>query len=309
MKLNAYQKTAFATVFATLFLILVGGLVRAAGAGLGCPDWPKCFGTWIPPTNVADLPDGFEASQFNVWKTWIEYVNRLVGVVIGLLIIATFLRSFRYRKLEPSVFYSSALAFILVLVQGWLGGQVVKTGLSEWMITIHMMLALVIVNVLVYASFKSTSEFIKIELAETVKKKLFIVGSLLLGLTLVQLVLGTQVREAVDIIKESQSIVPPRSEWIPQIGEIFLIHRSFSWLVLIVGAVLVFLAYQQKLSGTISKIIYLNFILILSQILAGVVLEYFDMPPAFQVVHLVGIALMVCAQFLMLLLVRLGTSD
>ncbi len=309
MKLNAYQKTAFATVFATLFLILVGGLVRAAGAGLGCPDWPKCFGTWIPPTNVADLPAGFDASQFNVWKTWIEYVNRLVGVVIGLLIIATFLRSFRYRKTTPSVFYSSGTAFILVLVQGWLGGQVVKTGLSEWMITIHMMLALVIVNVLVYASFKSTSEFIKVELSETVKKKLFLVGSLLLGLTLVQLVLGTQVREAVDVIKESQNMVPPRSEWIPQIGEIFLTHRSFSWLVLIAGVMLLFLNYQQRVTGIISKIIYLNFALILSQILAGIVLEYFDMPPVFQVVHLVGIALMVCAQFLMLLMIRLRASD
>ncbi|RNC79406.1 MAG: heme A synthase [Balneola sp.] len=309
MKLNPYQKTAFATVFATLFLILVGGLVRAAGAGLGCPDWPKCFGTWIPPTNVVDLPPEFEASQFNVWKTWIEYVNRLVGVVIGLLIIATFVRSFRYRKSVPSVFYSSGAAFVLVLVQGWLGGQVVKTGLSEWMITIHMILALIIVNVLVYASFKSATEFIKIELSEAVRKKLFITGSVLLGITFIQLVLGTQVREAIDVIKEADGIIPPRSTWIGKVGDIFSIHRSFSWLVLISGAVLMYFVYRPKLSGPIFKLANLNFVFILSQIAAGVILEYFDMPPAFQVVHLVGIALMVCAQFLMLLMLRLRVTD
>ena len=101
MKLNAYQKTAIVTVFATLFLILVGGLVRAAGAGLGCPDWPKCFGTWIPPTSADALPAGFDESQFNVWKTWIEYINRLIGVLIGFLITATFALSFRYRKEKP----------------------------------------------------------------------------------------------------------------------------------------------------------------------------------------------------------------
>jgi len=122
MELNRYQKVALTTVGATIFLIFVGGLVRASGAGLGCPDWPKCFGMWIPPTAASDLPSQFDVSQFNVFKTWTEYVNRLIGVVIGLLITATFVLSFRYRKTEPAVLYSSALAFVLVLVQGWLGG-------------------------------------------------------------------------------------------------------------------------------------------------------------------------------------------
>ena len=72
MKLNAFQKTAIGTVFATIFLIFIGGLVRASGAGLGCPDWPRCFGTWVPPTNLSDLPPQFDPNQFNVVKTWTE---------------------------------------------------------------------------------------------------------------------------------------------------------------------------------------------------------------------------------------------
>ena len=74
MKLNLYQKTALSTIAATLFLIMVGGIVRAAGAGLGCPDWPKCYGLWIPPMHVSDLPSGFDVDSFNAFKTWTELV-------------------------------------------------------------------------------------------------------------------------------------------------------------------------------------------------------------------------------------------
>ena len=119
MALNRFQKLALTTVAATLFLILVGSLVRATGAGLGCPDWPKCFGVWIPPTSLADLPAGYDPADFNVFKTWTEYINRLIGVVIGLLIIiATAFTSLSYRRKRPVVTYAAWAAFVLVLVQG-----------------------------------------------------------------------------------------------------------------------------------------------------------------------------------------------
>ena len=62
---------------------------------MGCPDWPTCFGQWVPPTSESDLPRnyqeiyadlGYAETRFNVVKTWTEYVNRLIGVGIGLLI-------------------------------------------------------------------------------------------------------------------------------------------------------------------------------------------------------------------------------
>ena len=303
MKLNTFQKTAITTVGATLFLILVGGLVRAAGAGLGCPDWPKCFGMWIPPTTLADLPAGFEPSQFNVYKTWIEYLNRLVGVVIGLLITATFFLSVKYRKEKPSVFYSSAAAFVLVLFQGWLGGVVVKTGLHEGLITAHMLVAMIIVTTLLYATFEATSDLLKIRIEESFRTKLLWGTWILLGLTIAQLVLGTQVREAIDVIKEA-AIVPSRSVWIDQVGSIFPIHRSFSWLVIFAGAYLFYALNKNKAEGLVLRLGNLNVIMVLLQVLIGLGLYYLDMPRILQVLHLVGMAVMVCTQFLLILVVR-----
>jgi len=307
MKLNAFQKTAITTVGATLFLILVGGLVRAAGAGLGCPDWPKCFGMWVPPTSLADLPASFDASQFNVYKTWIEYLNRLVGVVIGLLITATFLLSLRYRKSKPTVFYSSAAAFVLVLFQGWLGGVVVKTGLHEGLITAHMLVAMVIVATLLYAAFEATSDLFKIRIEETFRKKVLWTMWVLLGLTMVQLVMGTQVREAIDVIKMAEN-VPSRSVWLDQVGSIFPIHRSFSWFVILSGVFLFYLLKKDKAEGLVMKLGQWNVILVLLQVLIGVGLYYLDMPRILQVLHLVGMAVMVCAQFFMILVLKRGNS-
>ena len=129
--IRGFRKLCFSTLIAVYFLILVGGIVRSSGSGMGCPDWPRCFGRWTPPTSAGQLPEnykevnssfrekknqkfihylrafGFQATaekmqqdksileeeDFNVTKAWIEYVNRLVGVMIGLLIVALFWKS------------------------------------------------------------------------------------------------------------------------------------------------------------------------------------------------------------------------
>ena len=84
-----FRRIGILTIFAVYCVILMGGIVRASGAGMGCPDWPTCFGQWIPPTEESQLPAnyheiyaqrGYENTQFNPVKTWTEYTNRLVGV-------------------------------------------------------------------------------------------------------------------------------------------------------------------------------------------------------------------------------------
>src|SRR5688572_26064768 len=102
-----FRVLASVTVAAVYLLILVGGIVRATGSGMGCPDWPKCFGRWVPPTDESQLPAdyqeiyahrGYGEARFNVAQTWTEYLNRLLGVVIGFLIFATLLASLRFWR-------------------------------------------------------------------------------------------------------------------------------------------------------------------------------------------------------------------
>lgn len=304
MRFNTYQKVALTTVGAIIFLIFVGGLVRASGAGLGCPDWPKCFGMWIPPVSVAELPPQFDVSQFNVVKTWTEYLNRLIGVVVGLLITTTFLLSFRYRKDNSAVFYSSGAAFFMVLLQGWLGGQVVMTGLSGWLITLHMLLAMCILVTLVYAIFKASSKDLSVEISSDLSWFLYITMIVLVVSTFVQLILGTQVREGIDVLKNLAD-PPPRETWIGQVGFVDEIHRSFSWLLFAAGSVLFYLTNWRVDSPILNKIGIVIFALIGLQILTGIGLYYLSLPPAYQVVHLSGVSFLIAAEtFFGLLLVH-----
>jgi len=301
MKLNFYQKTAITTVIATVVLIFVGGLVRAAGAGLGCPDWPQCFGMWIPPTTVAELPSQYDASLFNPLHTWLEYINRLIGVLIGFLITLTFAASFKYRKSDRVITYFSALAFVMVLFQGWLGGQVVRSGLSAGMITIHMIIAMALLATLFYATFRSLRSRITLSLNPSLKKHLLIVSGALLLITLVQMIMGTQVRESVDIAKNVMEL--PRSQWIDSLGGLYSVHRSFSWLLVALAGYLVYQSRAKHVSKRLNKLSVFIAILIVSQMFIGIGMERLGMMGVFQVLHLVGVAILICAELLYLFII------
>ncbi len=308
MKLDSFQKTALTTVAATLFLIFVGGLVRAAGAGLGCPDWPRCFGSWIPPTTVEQLPSQFDPSQFNVVKMWIEYINRLVGVVIGLLIIATAALSLRFRKSKPQITWASVASLVLVIFQGWLGGQVVRSALDEWLITLHMLLAMVIVNLLIYATFKAFTEHLSYTINDGVRKHLFIVTGILLFAAVLQMGLGTQVREAIDaVVKANPNL--DRSQWLENVGFIDHLHRSTSWSLLILGVYLGWFINKSSLANPVYKAGFGIILLIVLQILLGVGLAYMGMPAAFQVLHLTFASFLVSALIVMIYLIQEGKPD
>ncbi|MBL4821474.1 MAG: COX15/CtaA family protein, partial [Gammaproteobacteria bacterium] len=162
--LSRYRRFAWITIAAVYFLILVGASVRASGAGMGCPDWPTCFGQWIPPTSEAQLPAdyqeiyaelGYADTRFNVVKTWTEYTNRLVGVTIGFLVFLTAVFSWSCRRHDPWIFRASVAAFFMVGFEGWLGSQVVSSNLQPGLITLHMLMALAIVAALLFALAQS----------------------------------------------------------------------------------------------------------------------------------------------------------
>ncbi|HAS43348.1 MAG TPA: heme A synthase [Microscillaceae bacterium] len=312
-KHKVFRRLGIVTIVAVYFLIAVGGIVRTTGSGMGCPDWPKCFGSWIPPTEVSQLPknykekfkvQGKEIADFDAFKTWTEYVNRLIGVLIGLFIFATFVASFSYRKTDRSIIILSFASVILVGFQGWIGAKVVASDLAVSLITIHMVIAIVLVFLLIYTiirGFKSVWKSTSISNKKRVNQMLVVA----LLLSFIQVVLGTQVREAVDIIAKTMG-ENQRGLWIENLGMDFLIHRSFSWLVFLSHVYLVYLLYThiQDRKNYIFKYTIFLFVLIVSEIATGVGMAYFGIPAFLQPIHLLIGSLVLGVQFFLLLAIN-----
>src|SRR5258706_2024933 len=221
-RLDTFQKLAVATTATTYLLIMVGGLVRAVGAGLGCPDWPKCFGSWVPPFRADQLPAGFDPLRFNAALTWTEYLNRLLGVMVGVLIFSTLAAAIVRHRRTRRVLGPTGAAFLLVGFQGWLGGRVVAHGLEPWIVTAHLVVALVIVSLLLCAPVNAF--FPDAAPAASPERRLIGRGALgLIALTLVQVAGGTQVRSRIDDAAAAGRAA--REQWLEAVGAVGTLHR------------------------------------------------------------------------------------
>jgi cytochrome c oxidase assembly protein subunit 15 len=303
-----------------IYLVVVAGsFVRISGAGMGCPDWPKCFGQWVPPTEANQLPSDYrevylekrtkkiekfcrmlesiglketsntiladptllQEEPFNATKTWIEYVNRLFGFVAGnLMLLGLFWIVLKYRK--ERILLLSAVNLILMGIEAWFGSIVVASNLVPWTITVHMLLALIIIALQLYI----------IHLISPVQKTLIPLNStmkwlvlLVFAITFYQMFLGTQVREYVDeLTKEGFG----RADWTDKMGWSFLIHRSFSWLVLIL---LTYIVWRNEKEYKI-WLIRSAYVILSLELIGGVLLAYADMPGLVQTSHLVFAAVL-----------------
>ena len=296
-------------------IVIAGSLVRITGSGMGCPDWPKCFGQWIPPTDSSELSDDYQnyfsekrvekiekfskllsafgmnstaqklkndpqlaiEEEFNARKTWTEYGNRLVGFLAGnVMLISFFWLLLKYRQ-HRKIILLAGLNLILMGFEGWFGSIVVASNLVPWTITVHLFFALVIIALQIYI----------IRLISPVQQNNLQISKMMRGLmliifiiTFIQLFLGTQVRESIDELVKAGFT---RKEWINLLGLPFYIHRSFSWLVLIL---LTYVFWKNEKSQKI-KIISWTFYMLVLGLISGVLLAYIDMPGLVQTSHLI----------------------
>jgi cytochrome c oxidase assembly protein subunit 15 len=295
-------------------VVIAGSIVRTSGSGMGCPDWPKCFGQWVPPTDEAQLPENyrdpllekrikkaekftrllnalgmnetaeklkndphlFTEEPFNARRTWTEYGNRLVGFLAGNIVLILFLWTFlRYRK-NRKILLLAAINAVLMAFQGWFGSIVVASNLVPWTITVHLLVALVIIGIQIYIIRKvSATQNRNIAISRYLKILLFVS----LVITVGQMFLGTQVREYIDALTRQGF---GRETWSEKLGLIFFIHRSFSWLVLILLGVLAYINEKQNKEW----IFRWAFVILAIELTSGVVLAYFDLPGWVQVSHL-----------------------
>src|SRR6185295_3055279 len=137
-----FQKLAATTVAGTLGLVTIGVVVRATDAGLGCPDWPFCYGQLLPP-----------AGDF---KAWIEWIHRTVAAVIGLEILGLAVLAVRDHRARRSILWPTLGAVLLVGFQAWLGRETVRLGNTGESVTAHLAAAMALVGLLVYVLVRSS---------------------------------------------------------------------------------------------------------------------------------------------------------
>ena len=304
-----FRRFGILTIASVFFLIFVGGLVRSTGSGMGCPDWPKCFGQWVPPSDISQLPPDYkeqfktathEVADFDVYKTWTEYINRLIGVTTGLFILLTVFFAVPYLKKDKTVFWLSFLAFILVGFQGWIGAKVVDTNLAHWMVTIHMIIALVIVGLLIYTITRSQDFVIEQQNNDNMLKGLMFA---MLCFSLIQTVSGTQVRENIDQLAAIMG-EQNRPYWVSKLGSWFTFHRSAS-----LTSFIVTLAVVRKCRNAFHRnsIVYKAalalILLICVQIASGKILDVWGFPKQIQSIHLFIGSLIVGIQLFIAILI------
>lgn len=341
------QRTKFKQVnlfaIVSLFLvILAGGIVRSSGSGMGCPDWPKCFGRYIPPTDVSQLPKDYKQKyvdsrvkkntrfakmldvfgynalaarirkdrsilvpeDFNAANTWTEYINRLIGVIAGLFLLLTVVFSFSYKSDAVIIPILSIVNLILVGFQAWLGSIVVSTNLTSWLVTVHMLIALAILAVSIYTY----------NLARTLGKPVLKVKPFIIVITVAaflisifQIIVGTNVREEVDAA--SNRLQGYRQDWITAAGNALESHRTIAIAMLVINVSLYVLIRKFYSRESFQRqIMSFTFLMIMLQIVTGIILSYFMLPPFAQAAHILLASLVFGAQFYLLLNLNRSTG-
>ena len=301
----------WATLIMIYLVIIAGSIVRITESGMGCPDWPKCFDQYIPPTDISELPENYQyyyssvrekkikkftsflksigleekailiesdksllyEQPFNVWNTWLEYINRLIGALAGLFIFGGFILALKQKK---DKILKSLLAFGLILLtffQAWWGSMVVATNIVPWVLTVHMVIAaLMITWQILIISFWNRSTI-------SIPKSLKLIALFGTLFFLFQIIVGTQVRQIVDHWLESSS----RNDLLLEKFQFFISHRTIALFIVLFSLFLGLYAYVKKI-----KIleIYIFLFCVLLEGLVGKILADFNLPYILQPIHL-----------------------
>ena len=315
---------------ASLYLIfLAGSFVRMTGSGMGCPDWPKCFGYLIPPTSEEQItwkpnasfekgmiiikdevlyvaekglktasdfnPNNWEKytkheyAKFNKFHTWTEYINRLTTVLSGFVFLFLLVGAFLNRKENKWILPLALISFFLMLVEAVLGKIVVDTNLKPTMITIHMVVGLFIIALILRLLFIVTEKKVTYQY-HSLFNKLLILSVIF---SLIQIALGTQVRQFIDEqVKLFGFDNKEYSLMAPNFK--FYFHRSFTIAIILVNLGMFYLNQVKDLGY---KLVNWILVLLFLETITGILMYYADFPIGTQAIHLLSGALLFGVQF------------
>ncbi|MGJ8743866.1 COX15/CtaA family protein [Polaribacter sp.] len=326
---NRFPKIVQIAIISVYLIFLAGSVVRMTGSGMGCPDWPKCFGYYIPPTSEeqitwkpnSEFKKGFiiikdealfvaeknikTASEFNKdnwanytkhnyatfnkYHSWTEYINRLSSVLAGFVFLFLIYSATKFWKTDKRIPLLAYTAFFLMLVEAWLGKTVVDTNLKPTIITIHMVIGLIIIALLLQLKFIN-SDRKRIYRYNAVFNKLLIVSVIF---SLIQIALGTQVRQFIDEqVKLFGFENKDYSLMNPSLK--FYFHRSFTIAIVLVNLGMFYMNQVKKLGyKLVNWIVFLIFL----ETVTGVLMYYAEFPLGTQATHLLSGAILFGLQF------------
>ncbi|MEE9406840.1 MAG: COX15/CtaA family protein [Polaribacter sp.] len=326
---NRFPKIVQISLISIYLIFLAGSVVRMTGSGMGCPDWPKCFGYLIPPTSEeqitwkpnAEFKKGFiiikdevlfvaeknikttasfnrtnwtnytkhDYAKFNKYHTWTEYINRLTSVLAGFVFLFLIYGATKYWKTDRRIPYLAYAAFFLLLVEGAIGKMVVDTNLKPGVITIHMVLGLVIIALLLKLKFIVSDNKKKYNY-NSIFNKLLIVSVVF---SLIQIAMGTQVRQFIDEqVKLFGFENKDYSLMNPSFK--FYFHRSFTIAIVLVNLGLFYLNQIKNLGyKLVNWIVFLIFL----ETITGILMYYAAFPLGTQATHLLVGAVLFGLQF------------
>ncbi|MDO8261641.1 MAG: COX15/CtaA family protein [Gallionella sp.] len=316
---DKYRKLIWVTLFLTFDLIMFGAFTRLTDSGLGCPDWPGCYGQANPLQAHADISAAETAmptGPVTVMKAWIEMIHRYFAMGIGVLIVAMmviawrkWLRSSRKEKKFSPVF--PTVLFVFVCLQGAFGAWTVTMKLQPIIVTIHLLLGIALLALLTWFGSRQSDHPKVSQLAVALR----IPAALAAVLLMIQIALGGWVSSnyaalaCTDFPLCHGALLPPmdfangftlwrdlgmtaKGEYLPfpALTAIHWTHRIFAVVVILLVARVALAAL--KIEG-LRKTARWLLIIIALQFITGVLTIFLDFPLALAVIHNGGAALLV----------------
>ncbi|MEO8713046.1 MAG: COX15/CtaA family protein [Parafilimonas sp.] len=294
--MKAYINYTRIVLIFVFLVILAGAVVRTTQSGMGCPDWPHCFGMWAPPFSAKGLPPDYKKyldkqdidAVYNPAHAWTEYVNRLITGALGILIVVHVVWSFKkFFRSKQIICWLSCLFLIGTLFEAWLGKTVVDTNLAVVKITLHMIAALFLAIIPVIILHKLNDDKIIHD------KSLRIITNIALIILLIQIIVGTEVREQVDEISKALNY-QQRDTWLAQLNAVFDVHKTIS----IITSVLIIIIFWRSLSHAVLQppALFL-LVIVLLLMAAGISLASFNIPAFIQPIHILLSSILFVALF------------
>jgi len=225
-----------------------------------------------------------DPGTFNMTLAWIEYINRLFGVTIGLLIVVVAIWAISRYRSHPRILIPALIAPILTAYQGWQGSQVVSSGLKPIIVSAHMVIALIIAGLMIYISIQAYY------LSKTSTESEYAGGAglhagVLLGAALAQIVLGTQLREAIEITSSTFPLLSS-AEVLMRSGVLTYIHASVGIIIFILALVTAHKLLSKSPSPLVWQTAWTMSGLAILQVVFGIVLFLGGIPPVARVLHM-----------------------